>query len=146
MIKKTIMKKLFTFFTMTVLLATYVSAQPRLLTEDFNYTNGDLTTVSGGVWSHLSGTSNPIQVISGSLSYPGYVTNPTSTSGKIRLDSSSANAEAVFTKFTRANHDTIYYSFLLNVFTTHNLAARDSIRGETFISFLASNNNAIRKA
>jgi hypothetical protein len=146
MIKKTIMKKLFTFFTMTVLLATYVSAQPRLLTEDFNYTNGDLTTVSGGVWSHLSGTSNPIQVISNSLTYPGYVTNPTVNSGKIMLDSSSFNAEAVFTKFTRANHDTVYYSFLLNVFTTHNLVARDSLRGETFISFLASNDNSIRKA
>src|SRR5689334_24310729 len=115
------MKKIFTLVSMALLLAVIASAQQRLLTEDFNYSRGNLTAASGGLWKRLSGTTGIIRVVKGSLSYPGYNTSPTPTSRKIRIDSSSLDAEDVFTRFTSQDTGTVYCSFLVRVGTSHNL-------------------------
>lgn len=38
-----------------------------VLSEDFSYGDGDLTTVSGSLWANHSGTGNPVQVNSGAV-------------------------------------------------------------------------------
>src|SRR5206468_3018718 len=103
------MKKIFMLFCLSTLTVSVVSAQ-RLLTEDFNYATGPLTTVIGGSWVHFSGETNNVQVIAGNLTYPGYVTDPSPTSGRVMLDSVEGNGEDAFIKFTRTNSGTVYYS------------------------------------
>jgi len=134
------MKRNFMLLLLSLLVVSIVSAQ-RLLTEDFNYAKGELTVVSDSVWKHLSGTTEKIMVISPNLTYQGYVTNPVGTSRKIKLDSSTTNAESVSTTFATEDTGTIYCSFLLKVLSTHNLVARDSPTIEYFVSYLSSDNS-----
>jgi len=139
------MKKIFTLLSITLLLAVAASAQ-RLLTEDFNYVRGGISNRSGGVWQHLSGTGDSLRVVARSLTYPGYTTNPAANSGKLRLDTSSFNPESAFTTFQNQFTDTLYYSFLFVVNTSHNLSARPSANGRRFISFLSTSDTTVRFA
>ncbi len=50
-----------------VLVALCVTAKADLITDDFSYANGDLTTVSGGNWTAHSGTGSFVQVASGAV-------------------------------------------------------------------------------
>src|SRR3954467_8660621 len=108
------MKKFFVLLSLSLLAASTVSSQ-RFLTEDFNYAIGQLITVSDSSWLHFSGTTKPIQVIAGNLTYPGYTTAPSLSSGLVLLDSSKSNAEDVYTRFGRIDSGVIYCTFLLNV-------------------------------
>ncbi len=116
----------------------------RLLTEDFNYPAGQLTdtdsgaNVSNGNWIHYSGDSNYIEVVSGNLTYPGYNTAPSPTSGMVKLDTIKGNGEDADTRFTPVNSGTIYCSFLLNLITSGNLKSDSSDLSEYFIGYLTS--------
>ncbi|HEY6977609.1 MAG TPA: T9SS type A sorting domain-containing protein [Chitinophagaceae bacterium] len=135
------MKKNCILLSLSFLAASVVSAQ-RLFTEDFNYSAGQLTTMSSGVWKHFSGTTEPIQVVTGNLTYPGYITSPSATSGLVLLDSAKTNAEDVNTSFTTVDSGSIYCTFLLNVLNANNLFADSSNKGEAFISFLPLSSNS----
>jgi hypothetical protein len=136
------MKRNFTLLLLSLFATSIVSAQ-RLFTEDFNYDAGQLNMVSDTVWNTLSGNTNFIQVVSGNLTYPGYVTNPAENSNQIMLDSSSNNkSEDVFAKFAKQDSGTVYCTFLLKVATDGNLISNKSDKGEFFISFLAAKDNA----
>lgn len=138
------MKKTFTLFLLFALGAVTVSAQ-RLLTEDFNYSLGQLTSaagganVSGGVWVTNTGNAKYLQVLAGSLTYPGYVTNPLPNSGYILLDSTKGSAEDAYTAFTAVTGGTVYASFLLNVNLIEAVIAHDSAIGDFFAGFLPLN-------
>src|SRR5436305_5463536 len=114
------MKPKFIFLSLGLLAASSVLSQ-RLLTEDFNYPLGQLRPVSDSNWVHFSGTSEPIQVTAGNLTYPGYFTNPSSTSALVLLDSARSNAEDDYTRFGSVDSGTVYCTFLLNVLSINNL-------------------------
>ncbi|MEO5582000.1 MAG: hypothetical protein ABIR66_04870, partial [Saprospiraceae bacterium] len=152
------MKKIFTIIALLGL-SLLTNAQ-RLLTEDFNYPLGQLTltnsgagqNVSGGAWVWYSGTVVFIPVIAGSLSYPGYVTNPSATNdNKISLAATISSAEDAYTGFTpqpAATPITVYASFLLNVRDTTNLTnflttTGTPSNGEYFAGFLPSNSTSV---
>lgn len=79
------MKKV-TLLVAAALLAAMPAFGAQLLNEPFSYPDGDLTTVSGGVWVAHSGAGNkPIQV----------------TSGTIRLEQSGGSGEDVHTAFAQ---------------------------------------------
>jgi hypothetical protein len=134
------MKKNCILLLLSFLAASVVSAQ-RLLTEDFNYSAGQLTTVSSGAWVHFSGTTKPIQVVAGNLTYPGYVTSPSPASGLIFLDSAKSNAEDVNRSFGAVNSGSLYCTFLLNVLNANNLFSDSSNKGEAFMGFLPLSSN-----
>jgi len=137
------MKKNCILFSLSFLAASVVSAQ-RLITEDFNYSAGQLTTVSSGAWVHFSGTTKPIQVVAGNLTYPGYITSPSPTSGLIFLDSAKTNAEDVDRAFgTAIDSGSLYCTFLLDVLNSGNLFADSSQKGEAFIGFLPLSANPL---
>jgi hypothetical protein len=129
------MKKIFTLFLLTFFSVSFVSAQ-RLLSEDFNYTPGNLT--GNNAWKTFLGSQNPvyIQVVSGNLSYPGYVSDTTTSSSRVMLDTARKNGEAAFARFTSQKTGTIYCSFLLNVLNDSNLVGGNSATGEYFVSLL----------
>lgn len=133
------MKKNVTLILFSFLIVSIVSAQ-KLFTEDFNYSTGSLTSVSGGTWVHSSGNTLPIQVVSGNLSYPGYTTNPTQN-GMVMLDTAKENGEDAYIEFSQVNAGTIYCSFLLDILNKHFLLSNNSDSGEYFISFLPSQSN-----
>jgi hypothetical protein len=128
------MKRFLTLLIISCFIVFTVSAQ-RLLTEDFNYSTGDLINVSSGLWQHSSGNTKPIQVVPGNLTYPGYTTNPV-TETKIKLDTAKQNAEDAFIDFTRVDTGSVYCSFLLNVLNNPLMIANNSDTGEFSISFL----------
>lgn len=133
------MKRVLTLLAMSFFTISLVSAQ-RLLTEDFNYAAGDLTTVSGGLWQHYSGNTKPIRVVPGNLTYPGYTTNPT-TETKIMLDTAKQNGEDAYIDFMQVDTGSVYCSFLLNVLNNPLMLANNSDSGEFFISFLPAQAN-----
>ncbi|MEP7319847.1 MAG: T9SS type A sorting domain-containing protein, partial [Panacibacter sp.] len=135
------MKKTFTLFLVCALAAVTVSAQ-RLLTEDFNYSLGQLTSaggganVSGGAWVTNTGTGKYLQVLSGNLTYPSYGTNPSPTSGHLLLDTTKGSAEDAYVSFDTVKTGTVYASFLVSVNLTESLIAHDSAIGDFFVSLL----------
>lgn len=136
------MKRNFTVLLLSLLAASYVSAQ-QLVREDFNYATGSLVFVSDTIWENFSGTTKNIQVVTGNLNYAGYLSNPID-SAKVKLDSAAGNtAEDVLTRFDKQDTGTLYCSFLLNVLTTGNLFTNGSGKGEYFLSFLPAGSNAL---
>ena len=131
------MKKIFTLLLLTFFSVSLVSAQ-RLVTEDFNYNPGNLTSNSDSAWKAFLGSQNPvhIQIVSGNLSYPGYVSDTTTSSNRVMLDTARKNGEAAFARFTSQKTGTIYCSFLLNVLNDSNLVGGNSVTGEYFVSLL----------
>ena len=104
------MKKLFLLFTLFFMFAVgNILAQP-VVTEEFEYTVGNLLTAEGYT-AHSGGGTNPISVISGNLTYPVY---PVSGLGNmIQLvntgEDVSKNLAADIT------NGTVYASLLVNV-------------------------------
>ena len=104
------MKKLFLLFTLVFMFAVgNILAQP-VVTEEFEYTVGNLLTAEGYT-AHSGGGTNPISVISGNLTYPVY---PASGLGNmIQLvntgEDVSKNLAADIT------NGTVYASLLVNV-------------------------------
>jgi len=64
------MKKLYMIFSITILFALSGTFAQPVVTEEFDYTVGDLLTAHG--YTTNTGTSNFIAVIAGNLTYPGY--------------------------------------------------------------------------
>lgn len=115
-------------------------ASTLILNEQFNYSTGQLTSVnsganvSGGTWVNFSGTSNVINVVSGSLSYTGYVP---ATGNSVRLINGSA--EDAYTAFaSEVTSGKVYIAFLVNVTSTTGLPANTSTTGDYFAGFLPS--------
>jgi len=109
-----------------------------LLSEDFSYSTGQLTSggsganVSGGNWSSFSGTANYIPVSSGSLTYTGY---PNSGVGnKIDIISTTASAEDASRTFNAVTTGKLYASFLVNITDTVGLPLNSSATGDYFVS------------
>lgn len=137
------MKKFFTLFLITAISAGTVSAQ-RLLTEDFNYSAGQLTdsaggaNVSGGKWTPNTGSGKFIKVVTGDLSYAGYGTNPEPGSGRILLDTTTSSAEDAFTTFDSVKENTVYCSFLQQIDYTENLFKHDTATGDYFVGLFTT--------
>jgi hypothetical protein len=120
-----------------------ISPDASLLIEDFSYSSGQLTNLSGGAnvsggnWVNFSGTGNPILVTAGSLSFSGY---PSSGIGnKVNLIQTGASAEDAYRAFAPQTVGTkTYASFLVNVANTTGLLANANATGDYFAGFLPS--------
>ena len=108
-----------------------------ILTENFDYNTGQLTAVnagtnvSGGKWTSYSGTTNVLQVTSGSLNYTGY---PAAVGNKVTMVAGSA--EDAYTAFTGVTTGKVYVAFLANVTAATSLAANSSTTGDYFAALL----------
>ena len=137
------MKNFFTLFLL-VGFSTGTAYAQRLLTEDFNYSTGQLTdsaggaNVSGGNWTPNSGTGKFIQVAAGDLTYAGYNTNPAAGSGRILLDSTTKSAEDAFVSFDSVKENSVYCSFLLQVDYTGNLFKHDTATSDYFVGLFST--------
>jgi len=97
----------------------------QLLTEDFNYTSGDLLTAHG--WAAHSGAgTNSIAVTPSTISFAGYL-----SSGIGQEVALVATGEDVNKSFTAQTSGNIYASFLVNVTSS-------SIAGDYFFHFGAT--------
>ncbi|HLG33024.1 MAG TPA: hypothetical protein VI362_08265, partial [Ignavibacteriaceae bacterium] len=113
------------------------SIQTLFWDENFDYSTGQLTTVSAGNWVNFSGTGNFIQVTSGSLSYSGYQSS--GLFNKIDIISVGTSAEDAYRQFTTQGEGTTTYSaFLVNITNTTGLALNSSTTGDYFIAYLPS--------
>lgn len=116
------------------------------ITENFEYATGQLTdvnggaNVSGGNWVSYSGTTLPIMVTGGSLSYPGYAFS--GIGNKVGLIQGSA--EDAYRQFAPQGIGTkTYAGFLMNVTTTTGLAANSSATGDYTVSFMPGTSTSI---
>lgn len=114
-----------------------------LLNEQFNYDAGQLTAVnsganvSGGKWVNFSGTSLPLNVTAGSLSYSNY---PGATGNKVSMVNGSA--EDAYTPFTSANTGKVYVAFLVSVTSATGLLANSNASGDYFAGYLPGNSTS----
>ncbi len=144
------MKKIYILVFTSLFLGQSLYAQ-RMLTEDFNYEAGQLTSadngddVSSGNWESFSGGGNFIQVVEGNQTYTDYGTSPSATSRQIKITSFSGSAEDVSRSFGAVTTNSVYCSFLLSVDSVGNLLA-DTTDGEYFIAFLPSTSNSLYAA
>lgn len=112
----------------------------QLLDENFSYAVGQLTgngggsNVSGGSWTLIGGTVQ-LNVVSGSLTYPGYISS--NIGNRLLTRDTSASAEDSYTSFTPVSSGSIYYSFLLNVTDTTRMLD-NSLAGDYMVAFLPS--------
>ncbi|MGS2725420.1 T9SS type A sorting domain-containing protein [Psychroserpens sp. BH13MA-6] len=84
------------------------------LYEGFDYSIGeDLGNTTN--WTNYSGSDNPIDVVSGSLSYPGLVT---STGNAVFLEGGFIDSQIEFTPVTSGE---VYASFIINVSDLSNI-------------------------
>ena len=118
----------------------------QLLTEDFNYTSGDLLTAHG--WTAHSGAgTNSIAISPSSISFAGYL-----SSGIGQEVSLVATGEDVNKTFTAQTSGNIYASFLVNVSSSSTTGdyffhfgattISTNFRGRLFVKKDASNNIA----
>ena len=116
------MKKTYRNLFLSALLAggllTTPTAQADVIIKDNldSYTAGDL--YQKGSWLLQGSTvANPVQLVSGSLTYDGYADNATGMSAALGNTSSSQKLKMVFPedKYFKEAAGTIYYSVLLNV-------------------------------
>lgn len=130
-------KKLLFIFTTILTLSSYA----QLLNENFNYSTGQLTAngggsnVSAGSWTLIGGTVQ-LNVVSGNLTYPGYVSS--NIGNRLLTRDTSASAEDAYTSFTPVSSGSIYYSFLLNVADTIRMLD-NTTAGDYMVAFLPSN-------
>ena len=116
------MKKTYRNLFLSALLAggllTTPTAQADVIIKDNldSYTAGDL--YNNGPWLRQNATvANPVQLVSGSLTYDGYADNATGMSATLGNTSGSQKLKMVFPedKYFKEAAGTIYYSVLLNV-------------------------------
>jgi hypothetical protein len=126
-----------------IMVATSVCANAQLLFEDdFNYSAGQLTSVtsganvSGGNWVNVSNTGFPIQVSANGLSYNGYISG--GSGGKISIASPTPgptggeDVRRAFTNQVQTSSTTIYAGALLKI---NNLTNLSSTNGDYFMHF-----------
>lgn len=124
------MKKLFlVLFATTIMLLSSLAffsnigyGQTYLLTEDFNYSAGQLITSNG--WTMHSGTTLPITVTSPGLSYSGFVGS--SIGNAITISGSGEDDNKVLS--SAQTNGSIYMSFMLNIISASTI-------GDYFIHF-----------
>jgi hypothetical protein len=123
------------------------TATAQLITEDFAYNNGQLTSLNGGAnvsdsaWMSFSGTGNPLLVGDGSLSVPGYAHS--GVGGKLKIVATSASAEDAFRTFpAQPAGTTVYVSFLVAVLDTLGLTPNSNVTGDHFVSLLPSTSSS----
>lgn len=115
------MRQLFLLVTVFICVISFGNLQAQLLTENFDYSTGQLTSgggganVSGDVWISFSGTGFYIPVISGSLTYSSY--SASGIGNMVQLVAATTSAEDARTNFTAQSGDgtKVYASFLVNV-------------------------------
>jgi hypothetical protein len=107
-----------------------------IISEEFAYPTGQLTTVSNGNWVTNTGTGSFIPVVAGSLSRPGYASS--GIGNKIQLTATTASAEDAYRSFATQTTGTVYASFLVNVLNTDLLPPNSSATGEYFAGFISS--------
>ncbi len=115
------MKKLFIILSLFLGLGLINFSNAQLLTDNFDYAIGQLTSGGGGAnvsdsaWISFSGTGNFIPVISGSLSYPGY--SASGIGNKVQLVAATTSAEDARTDIPAQSGDgtKVYASFLVNI-------------------------------
>jgi FlgD Ig-like domain len=114
------------------------SVNAQLITENFNYTAGNLISVTPN-WKNFQQGTIEVQVIDGNLGYPNY---GLSNSGRmILLNGGIGQRSTIFRNFTtqKNNGVSVYYSFLLNLINASDLDINTSI-GDYFINFITSQN------
>lgn len=108
--------------------------------ENFEYSTGNLTTVGSPEWVSYSGTSNYIQVVTGSLTYGGY---PSSGIGN-QITVTNGSAEDAYRAFTSFSPPaSVYTAFLINVANTTSLLANSSTTGDYFASYLPATSTTL---
>ncbi|MEQ1606517.1 MAG: CHRD domain-containing protein [Pyrinomonadaceae bacterium] len=112
------------------------SPDANLLTEDFSYAAGQLTTVSSAAWVNFSGTGNFIPVSTGSLTYSGYAGS--GIGNKIDIISVGTSAEDAYRQFAIQTTGTVYTAFLVNVANTTGMLDNTTTTGDYFAGFLPS--------
>lgn len=101
------------------------SLYAQLITENFNYTAGNIINVTSNWKEYYSGTID-VEVQDGNLEYPGYAL---SNSGRmISLNGGNISSSCVIRNYTaqKSNGVSVYYSFLLNVVNTSDLDINSS--------------------
>jgi hypothetical protein len=133
------MKKIFTLLFLSTV--SVIGFGQRLMTENFDYSTGGLTTagtanVSGGNWVTNTGTGNFLQVTAGNLSYPNYITSPAPGSNKLSTVATSSSAEDTYRAFAAQTSGTVYGSVLVSVNDISTLLANTDANGDYHIAFL----------
>lgn len=112
-----------------------------LFEENFSYATGQLTSVgggadvSGGNWVNYSGTSLPLTVSAGSLTYTGYASSGIGN----KVEVMNGSAEDAYRQFTTQSPGVVIYAAcIMNVSTTTGLAANSSSTGDYTVSLLSS--------
>lgn len=135
-----------TFLLLFLVCVLTLTAQ-RLKTEDFNYNAGQLTNLNAGAnvsnngWTSFSGTAKPLQVVTGNLIYPDYLTAPTEPGRCLAMDSSLLNMEDAYMSFDPVKENSVYVSFLLKLDNTKNLIVHDSTSAEYFACLFSNVQN-----
>ncbi|NOX67517.1 MAG: T9SS type A sorting domain-containing protein [Chlorobi bacterium] len=130
------MKKLYLPIILLFTISQISLGQTLLLEENFDYTVGTNLTANG--WAGFSSTGNrPIQVTSGSLSFPSYPSSGISNSTTII--GTSTSGEDIKQIITEQNSGSIYISFLVNF-----SAATTAVDGDYFIGYLTSTGTTIK--
>ncbi len=129
------MKYLLYFISFFCLLNTLTIGQ--IFIEEFDYNTGSLDTVSNFSWVRYSGSYNPIQVVEGNLSYPGYISSNIGRMIRIVADPTLSSMD-YYRNFPSQNSGTLFSSFLLNVINTDNIPDNSSALGQYFTGFYSS--------
>jgi hypothetical protein len=113
------------------------SVNAQLITENFNYTAGNLISVTSN-WKNFQPGTIEVQVIDGNLGYPYF---GLSSSGRmISLNGGNGQRSGVVRNFTAQKNTgvSVYYTFLLNVINTSDLDINSS-NGDNFTEFVSFN-------
>lgn len=120
-----------------LLLPAYGSHASLLMEENFSYSPGQLTSASGGQWVLFS-SGIPIQVVTGSLSYPVYQSS--GIGNMIRILDTLTTAEDDYRQFgTQTTGSSVYASFLVRMNDISTLPESTSTNGDYFASLLPPN-------
>jgi hypothetical protein len=127
------MRQSFILISISVIAMFCTARAQFILDENFSYPAGNLTEVSGGNWSvHVAGT-NPVQVLNGNLSYPGYASS--GMGNYIFLDGGSTGRMCVRRVFGQ-NLPNIYVSFLFKLQDTLDLKNHTETSSDYIISLI----------
>lgn len=135
------MKKLSWLLLAVALIGSTGFAQ--LMTDNFSYDAGGLTTVASANWIVNTGAGNKvITVADGNLSYGGYAQS--GIGRQISLVSSKTSAEDAYRQFTTisAAGSVVYAAYLISVTDTVGIAENTNVSGEYFVAFLPSSSTS----
>jgi hypothetical protein len=132
------MKRTMLVLLMILALGAFSNVKAQLFFDNFEYSTGRLTSLSGGNWISYSGDTltNYIQVTAGNLGYSGYPYD--SVGNKITIHAVTSSAEDAYREFAPQSPDcNIYVSFLLKI-TSSSMSPDTSTNGDYFMALLPS--------